>query len=284
MVGAIQLLDEAAELFRLAGFAVAKDREPVLGNLRSSVLIEIERDELAAKRARKKAAEEAEERRLMGLGEAVVAAAMYGSMPADNRGVGAGFQGQDVCIVVDNGSSRASSTVALRKVAARLEERVGGLLKVLPVSLKHSDKASLEELGGQPATLLEDLMAGGELAGADSVTLLPLFLGPSRAVLKSIPQAAATAQEMGLECTVAGHVGMGDAGGFSMLCVQSVTLDCAQMPKKCSLAMWPDTGSGAQAQQCSPKRCWERWKGWLMSKDSIDRASSSSTTALLREM
>ena len=220
MVGAIQLLDEAAELFRQAGFAVAKDREPVLGNLRSSVLIEIERDELAAKRARKKAAEEAEERRLLGLGEAVVAAAMYGSVPTTDQDIDDALEGQDVCIVVDNGSSRASSTVALRKLATRLEERMGGLLKVLPASLRHSDKASLEDLGGQPATLLEDLMTGGELAGADSVTVLPLFLGPSRAVLKSIPQVAATAQEMGVECTVAGHVGKGDEGVWSMLCAK----------------------------------------------------------------
>lgn len=35
--GAMLLLDEAADLFQQAGFAIARDREAVLGNLRSSV-------------------------------------------------------------------------------------------------------------------------------------------------------------------------------------------------------------------------------------------------------
>lgn len=114
------------------------------------VMIELERDELVAKRASRKVAEEAEERRMLGLGEAVAAAALYGSIPQSDDGGPGEWNGQDVCILIDNGSSRPASTVALRDVARRLEEKVGGGLRVVPASLKHSDKAPVEQLGGEP--------------------------------------------------------------------------------------------------------------------------------------
>lgn len=62
------------------------------------------------------------------------------------------------------------------------------------------------------ALLLDGLVGSQEFIDAGRLTMLPLFLGPSRAVLDGIPAAAEVAQSMGLECSVAGHVGMGDDG------------------------------------------------------------------------
>ena len=54
-------------------------------------------------------------------------------------------------MLVDNGSSRAASTLSLRVLCSKLEQKLGR--PVLAVSMAHSDKAPLDELGGTPAVL-----------------------------------------------------------------------------------------------------------------------------------
>ena len=56
-------------------------------------------------------------------------------------------------LLLDNGSRRPQSTLALRELAARLTARLRQ--PVQPVSLAHSDLISADKLAGHPATTLE---------------------------------------------------------------------------------------------------------------------------------
>jgi sirohydrochlorin ferrochelatase len=90
------------------------------------------------------------------------------------------------CFLFDNGSLRAASTLSLRRVAAALAARAGR--EVTGVSLQHSNRVPAEELGGEPAQLLEPALReflAAEPAGA--ADLLPLFFGPSAALSEQVP-------------------------------------------------------------------------------------------------
>jgi hypothetical protein len=135
---------------------------------------------------------------------------------------GRGSTTQDVCVLVDNGSSRAASTLSLRDVARRLEERMG--VRVIPTSLKHSDKASLSALGGEPAVLFDQLLQAvknkaqsesesglrqlGDLSRVANMCVLPVFFGPSAALTALVPEASSA----GLNVRFAKHLGAGDEG------------------------------------------------------------------------
>jgi hypothetical protein len=132
--------------------------------------------------------------------------------------------GTHVCVLVDNGSSRAASTLSLRNVARRLEERIG--IRVIATSLKHSDKASLSDLGGEPAVLFDQLLHAverkgdaqlesesglaqlGNLSRVESMCVLPVFFGPSAALTALMPKAT----EAGLNIRLAKHLGAGEEG------------------------------------------------------------------------
>jgi hypothetical protein len=90
------------------------------------------------------------------------------------------------CFLFDNGSLRAESTLSLRRVAAALALWTGR--EVRAVSLLHSSRVPVEELGGMPASLLECALR--EFFTADPVgaaDLLPLFFGPSTALSEYVP-------------------------------------------------------------------------------------------------
>ncbi len=91
----------------------------------------------------------------------------------------------DECFLVDNGSLRAEATRSLRGIAAQLTERVE--FRVEPVSLLHSDKVPAEALGGQTAETLETALRRRAADGLQSIGVLPLFFGPSRALTDFIP-------------------------------------------------------------------------------------------------
>ena len=61
-------------------------------------------------------------------------------------------------ILVDNGSKRPSSTLALRDSASKLSRKLGGR-EVLPASLAYSDNIAAEKLDGVPATTLSSSLA-----------------------------------------------------------------------------------------------------------------------------
>jgi hypothetical protein len=89
------------------------------------------------------------------------------------------------CYLFDNGSLRASATLGLRRLAARLAAEWGG--EVRPVSLLHSSGVPREDLDGKAAELLEPALAGHLAAGGEQAVLLPLFFGPSAALTDYVP-------------------------------------------------------------------------------------------------
>ncbi|MTW20745.1 sirohydrochlorin chelatase [Allochromatium palmeri] len=99
-------------------------------------------------------------------------------------------------LLVDNGSSRPDSTLNLRRIAARLAERVGEPIR--PVSLLHADRVAPEHLAGQPAEILAPTLRHLVSAGERELVILPLFFGPSRALTQFVPELAAeVAAELG---------------------------------------------------------------------------------------
>jgi sirohydrochlorin ferrochelatase len=96
------------------------------------------------------------------------------------------FRNSAVCFLFDNGSLRAESTLSLRRVAAALHLRTG--VRVEAVSLLHSSNVPAESLGGEGARLLEPaLMAYFQAFPECEVVVLPLFFGPSAALIDYVP-------------------------------------------------------------------------------------------------
>jgi len=89
-------------------------------------------------------------------------------------------------LLVDNGSLEPAAVLALREVARRLAEKVGR--PIFPVSLAHSDKVPAAELGGEAAWCVEPFLREQLASGEREFVLLPFFIGPSRAVTRSLPK------------------------------------------------------------------------------------------------
>lgn len=94
-------------------------------------------------------------------------------------------QDQPLCILFDNGSLRAASTLGLRRLAAGLSRHLN--TPVRPVSLLHSSAVPVAELEGVAAELLEPTLEGYFRQGGEAVVLLPLFFGPSGALVDYVP-------------------------------------------------------------------------------------------------
>jgi len=93
-------------------------------------------------------------------------------------------------VLVDNGSKRPASTLALRETAAALSSLLDGR-EVLPASVGFSDTVAPELLGGVPARKLSDVLADISSRGGDGATIAPLFLGPSGGLTKGVAACAA---------------------------------------------------------------------------------------------
>ncbi|WP_295451052.1 CbiX/SirB N-terminal domain-containing protein [uncultured Thiodictyon sp.] len=91
-------------------------------------------------------------------------------------------------LLIDNGSSRPESTLALRALARSLGDLSGRL--VHPVSLLHADRIAAHTVGGQPADTLEPWLRRALAAGRRDFLLVPLWFGPSRALTEFIPTLA----------------------------------------------------------------------------------------------
>jgi sirohydrochlorin ferrochelatase len=90
------------------------------------------------------------------------------------------------CMLFDNGSLRPDSTVNLRAIARRLQAAMGA--EVRPVSLLHSSAVPPPDLGGVPAQLLEPALDAWLAGGGGAIVLLPLFFGPSEALVDYLPR------------------------------------------------------------------------------------------------
>jgi len=95
-------------------------------------------------------------------------------------------------LLVDNGSYEPTATLALRRLAQEVGKLIGQ--PVLPVSTMHSTKIDPNLLGGQPAVIFEGAVQQAKLDGIDELVVLPLFIGPSRAITEYLPKVFADAQ------------------------------------------------------------------------------------------
>lgn len=89
-------------------------------------------------------------------------------------------------LLVDNGSLEPAATLGLRDLAEVIN--AGRKEKVLPVSVMHSDKVDPARLGGVPAVIFEQAVRQAKADGVEELTVVPLFIGPSRAVTEFIPK------------------------------------------------------------------------------------------------
>lgn len=88
--------------------------------------------------------------------------------------------------LIDNGSLRPQTTVALRLLAQALARR--SAMPVEAVSLLHSHKIGADKLNGVPATIVKRRLRELLAAGQHDFICLPLFLGPSLAIADYLPQ------------------------------------------------------------------------------------------------
>jgi len=88
-------------------------------------------------------------------------------------------------VLIDNGSLAPASVLRLRAIAERLSDKIGE--RVDPVSMAHSDKIEAEALGGERALLWKDYLEKARTSAPIDFVVLPLFFGPSRAVVRTLP-------------------------------------------------------------------------------------------------
>lgn len=92
---------------------------------------------------------------------------------------------RQVVFLMDNGSLRPAAIRRLRRLAATLGRRLGR--RVVPVSLLHASAVPAARLGGRKAEVLESALARRAEAGERNFLVVPLFLGPSRALTAYLP-------------------------------------------------------------------------------------------------
>ena len=94
-------------------------------------------------------------------------------------------------LLVDNGSYEPAATLALRGLAQEVGKLIGQ--EVLPVSTMHSTKIDPALLDGVPAVIFEGAVRQAKADGIDELVVLPLFIGPSRAITEYLPKVFADA-------------------------------------------------------------------------------------------
>ncbi len=89
-------------------------------------------------------------------------------------------------LLMDNGSLEPAAILRLRGLA----DELGGRLRrpVHPVSLLHSDRVPAGQLGGRAAETLEAVLRVRLASGENEFVILPLFIGPTRALSEFLPE------------------------------------------------------------------------------------------------
>jgi sirohydrochlorin ferrochelatase len=88
-------------------------------------------------------------------------------------------------LLVDNGSLEPNSTIQLRALARELAATIDS--RVDPTSLAHSSKIPAIDLGGVAAELFEAAVDRALTEGVRRLVVVPLFIGPSHAVMRVLP-------------------------------------------------------------------------------------------------
>ena len=89
-------------------------------------------------------------------------------------------------ILVDNGSFEPDTTLGLRRLACEVSTLIGE--KVHAVSVLHSHKVEASRLENQPAEIFADAVIAATRDGLTDLIVLPLFMGPSRAITEFLPE------------------------------------------------------------------------------------------------
>lgn len=103
-------------------------------------------------------------------------------------------------LLVDNGSYEPAATLALRGLAKEVGQLIGR--EIRPVSTMHSTKIASALLGGVPAVIFEQAVQQAKADGIDELVVLPLFIGPSRAITEYLPKVFADAQPGAMKLTI----------------------------------------------------------------------------------
>ena len=103
-------------------------------------------------------------------------------------------------LLVDNGSLRPEATLELRRLSAEVGQLLGQ--EVVPVSVLHSHKIDPVLLAGEPAVIFEQAVQQAKTDGIDELIVLPLFIGPSKAITEYVPQVFADALPGAMKLTV----------------------------------------------------------------------------------
>ena len=103
-------------------------------------------------------------------------------------------------ILVDNGSHEPAATLALRGLAQEVSKLIGQ--PVLPVSTMHSTKIDPALLVGIPAVIFEGAVQQAKTDGIDEIVVIPLFIGPSRAITEYLPKVFADAQPGAMKLSI----------------------------------------------------------------------------------
>jgi len=102
--------------------------------------------------------------------------------------------------LVDNGSYEPTATLALRGLALEVGKLIGQ--EVRPVSTMHSTKIDPALLGGVQAVIFEGAVQQAKLDGIDEIVVIPLFIGPSRAITEYLPKVFADAQPGSMKLSI----------------------------------------------------------------------------------
>lgn len=103
-------------------------------------------------------------------------------------------------LLVDNGSYEPGATLALRGLAKSVSTLIGET--VHPVSTMHSTKIDPTLLGGQPAVIFDQAVQQAKADDIDELVVLPLFIGPSRAITEYLPKVFADAQPGSMKLSI----------------------------------------------------------------------------------
>jgi hypothetical protein len=96
------------------------------------------------------------------------------------------FQPTPGVLLMDNGSLEPAAILRLRVLADELGARLNR--PVQPVSLQHSDRVPAGQLGGRAAETLEAALRRRLAGGENDFVILPLFIGPTRALSEFLPE------------------------------------------------------------------------------------------------
>lgn len=102
-------------------------------------------------------------------------------------------QAEPELLLLDNGSLEPAATLSLRRIAETLSLKLGR--PVAPVSLLHSHKIPAEQTEGRPAETFERFVRRRAAEGQTAFAVLPLFFGPSGALVDYLPERIALLRE-----------------------------------------------------------------------------------------